>query len=95
VSGLPRTLEIWFIEYAGRYYIVSEGRHAAQWVKNISADSSVRFRVGTRDDDGDAATTAALARVIEEPALVAAVSARMQAKYGWSDGLIVEIAPSA
>jgi deazaflavin-dependent oxidoreductase (nitroreductase family) len=95
VSGLPRTIEIWFVEHDGRYYVVSGGRHAAQWVKNIAADSSVRFRIGTRDDGGDSRATAAIARIALEPLLAAAVASRMDAKYGWSNGLIVEIAPSA
>ena len=38
VSGLPRTIEIWFVEDAGRYYVVAERREEAQWVKNIEHD---------------------------------------------------------
>jgi hypothetical protein len=30
---------------------------------------------------------------VREPDLVAAVRALMDAKYGWSDGLVVEVAP--
>jgi deazaflavin-dependent oxidoreductase (nitroreductase family) len=91
VSGLPRTIEIWFVERAGRYYVVAERREDAQWVKNLERDPAVRFRVGTRDDPGRDAT--ATARVVREPELVAAVASLMDAKYGWSDGLVIEIAP--
>jgi deazaflavin-dependent oxidoreductase (nitroreductase family) len=91
ISGLPRTIEIWFVERAGHYYIVAERRQAAQWVKNIERNSAVRFRVGTRDDHGEA--SAATACIVREPALIAAVASSMDAKYGWSEGLVVEIAP--
>jgi deazaflavin-dependent oxidoreductase (nitroreductase family) len=92
VSGLPRTIEIWFVEHAGSFYVVAERREAAQWVKNIESDASVRFRTGTRDEAGPDAP--ATARTVREPELVAAVAALMSAKYGWSDGLVVEIRPT-
>lgn len=92
VSGLPRTIEIWFVEHAGRHYVVAENRERAQWVKNIEHDPAVHFRVGTRGDAGPDAP--AQARVVREAELVAAVAALMNAKYGWSDGLVVEIARS-
>jgi deazaflavin-dependent oxidoreductase (nitroreductase family) len=92
VSGLPRTIEIWFVERARHYYIVAERREAAQWVKNLERNSDVRFRIGTRDEPGE--DTPATACVVREPGLVAEVAALMDAKYGWSDGLVVEIAPS-
>jgi hypothetical protein len=34
-------------------------------------------------------------RIVREPELVAAVASRMDNKYGWSDGLIVEIRPAS
>jgi deazaflavin-dependent oxidoreductase (nitroreductase family) len=90
-SGLPRTIEIWFVEHAGRYYVVSERRDRAQWVRNLERDPAVRFHVARR---GDAVTSVpATARAVHDPELVAAVTSRMNAKYGWSDGLVVEIAP--
>jgi deazaflavin-dependent oxidoreductase (nitroreductase family) len=94
VSGLPRTIEIWFVERAGRYYVVAERREAAQWVQNIERAPAVRFRVGRRDEAA-APTSPARARTVREAELVGAVAALMQAKYGWSDGLVVEIAPEA
>ena len=87
-SGLPREIEIWFTEREGRFYVISEYPDRANWVKNIRADSRVRVRVGDRQFD-------ATARPVDdrrEPELANAVKALSQAKYGWSDGLVVEIA---
>jgi deazaflavin-dependent oxidoreductase (nitroreductase family) len=95
VSGLPRTIEIWFVEREGHYYIVAERREAAQWVRNLGQNPSVRFHVRTRDDPAEDrdATATATARAVREPGLVAEVASLMAAKYGWSDGLVVEIVP--
>jgi deazaflavin-dependent oxidoreductase (nitroreductase family) len=92
-SGLPRTIEIWFVERAGKYYVVSERREEAGWVKNLARDPAVHVRIGTREEAGSYAP--ASARIVREPELVADVASLMNAKYGWSDGLVVEIAPHA
>ncbi len=88
-SGWPREIEIWFTRREGRYYLVAEHGERAQWVLNLRADPAVRVRVG-------AASLSGSARVVDpaaEPELSAAVVKRSEAKYGWGDGLIVEIAP--
>ena len=88
-TGLPREIEIWFTERSGRFYVIAEHRHEANWVRNIAADSRVRVRLGDRRFE-------ARARLVDEkrePDLARAVKALSDAKYGWSDGLIVEIAP--
>jgi deazaflavin-dependent oxidoreductase (nitroreductase family) len=96
-TGRPRRIEIWYVERQGRCYMVSERRDRSHWVRNLLADPQVRFSVGTRDDPaGSRAETAATARVVcadAEPALVAAVRRLMDDKYGWSDGLVVELTP--
>jgi hypothetical protein len=83
------------VEHAGRRYAVSERGEASGWVKNIRADRRVRFSVGSRDAREEGlASTAGHARVVsdaDEPELTRAVRARMDAKYGWSDGLVVEL----
>lgn len=89
VSGLPRTIEIWFVEHAGCYYVVAERRERAQWVQNIERDPAVHFHVGRRDEA--APTEPAKARIAREAELVATVAALMKEKYGWSDGLVIEI----
>lgn len=88
-SGLPREIEIWFTRRGGRYYVIAEGGEGARWVQNLRADPRVRFRVAD-------ATFAGTARVVDaaaEPELSAAVQARSREKYGWGDGLVVELTP--
>jgi deazaflavin-dependent oxidoreductase (nitroreductase family) len=96
-TGLPRRIEIWFVESGGVHYVVSEMRRASGWVKNIERDPRVSFSVGTRGARESALPNAAArARPVErqdEPELAARVSALMDEKYGWSDGLIVELSP--
>ena len=97
VSGLPRQIEIWFVEHDGKYYVVAERREQAKWVKNLMAFPSVTFSVGPRDAPASVVPpTPAMARTVDRaafPELSAAVAKAMDAKYDWSDGLIVEIAP--
>jgi deazaflavin-dependent oxidoreductase (nitroreductase family) len=94
-SGLPRRIEIWFVEYGSCHYIVAEMRERAGWVKNLEREPRVTFSVGTRERPNSAVPDMpARARIVEaaaEPELAGCVSVLMDAKYGWSDGLIVEI----
>jgi len=96
-SGEPRRIEIWFVALEDKWYVVAELRERAGWVKNLRADPQVTFSVGVRDDDqSDTPTTHALARALDEDAnaaLARKVRTAMDAKYGWSDGLIVELTP--
>ena len=90
-SGRPREIEIWFTQVDGRYYVIAEQGKRAHWLRNIQAEPLVRVRVGE-------AIVAAAARVVDptaEPELLAAVQGRSCAKYGWGDGLIVELVPLA
>ncbi len=80
-------IEIWFIEYNKRYYILSERKKASDWVQNIIVDSNVSFKVNNKTYKG-------YARLVDknkEPTLANAVSELMFEKYGWNDGLIVEL----
>ena len=88
-SGNPHTIEIWFVPYQGRYYIVSEHRERSHWVQNIRHNPAITVRVGVTETPG----TGRAIDPAAEPELVAAVSALMDAKYDWSDGLIVELTP--
>jgi deazaflavin-dependent oxidoreductase (nitroreductase family) len=96
-SGLPRRIEIWFVEHESRWFIVAEQRGRANWLRNLQADPHVRFSIGARDAPELARSlTPARARVLDEQRdapLAAAVRARMDAKYDWSAGWIVELAP--
>jgi deazaflavin-dependent oxidoreductase (nitroreductase family) len=88
-TGLPREIEIWFTERDGRYYVIAEHRDRAQWVQNIRAHPQVTVRLGDRRFSA----TARLVDRASEPALAQDVAALSDAKYGWSDGLIVELIP--
>jgi deazaflavin-dependent oxidoreductase (nitroreductase family) len=89
VSGQPREIEIWFAEHGGHFYVIGEHRDRAKWVRNIQAQPDVKVRVGDRRFD-------AVARAVrdhDEPELTSAVKKLFDAKYGWSDGLVVELKP--
>jgi deazaflavin-dependent oxidoreductase (nitroreductase family) len=86
-TGLPREIEIWFVEADGRLYILAEHEHKAQWVQNILANPRVHVRIGDRQWDGSA-------RVLDpDQDADAYVNARQLAreKYGWGEGLLVEV----
>jgi deazaflavin-dependent oxidoreductase (nitroreductase family) len=84
-SGKAHEIEIWYVEHEGRYYLVAERREQSHWVQNIQHNPAVTWRVGSQTFSGTGRT------VSEEPDLMQAVRARMDAKYDWSDGLIVEL----
>ena len=89
VTGQPREIEIWFTEDGGHFYLVAE-RESANWVRNTQSQPQVKVRVGDAEFD-------AIASVVHnnrEPHLTATVKALFDAKYGWSDGLIVELTPT-
>ena len=88
-SGQPREIEIWFTRRDGRYYLIAEHLWDTQWVQNIAAEPRVRARVGEH-------RFAARARVVDaaaEPLLQAAAQELSEKKYGWGDGLVVELTP--
>jgi deazaflavin-dependent oxidoreductase (nitroreductase family) len=89
-TGKPHTIEIWFVGHAGHYYMVSEMRERSHWVQNIRHNPAVTFRVGETHFTG----TGRVVDPATEPELAAAVVARMEAKYEWGNGLIVELAPA-
>ncbi|MBI3029980.1 MAG: nitroreductase family deazaflavin-dependent oxidoreductase [Candidatus Rokubacteria bacterium] len=88
-SGLLREIEIWFTRRRGRYYVISERRRGSRWVRNLLADPRVRVRVGRRRFTGRARVVDARA----EPELSRTVQARSREKYGWGEGLVVELRP--
>ena len=88
-SGKYHRIEIWFIEYNKRYYIISECRKHAHWVQNIVHNPKVSFTVSHETYEG----TARVVDPDKEPKLAAKVFKLMDTKYGWDDGLIVELIP--
>ena len=77
MTRLPREIEIWFVVCCERFYLFAETGEAAGWVRNIRRNPKVTVRIGERKID-------ATARVLDR---------RTDRKYGWGDGLPVEITP--
>jgi deazaflavin-dependent oxidoreductase (nitroreductase family) len=88
-TGLPREIEIWFVVYGERFYLFAEMGEAAGWVKNIKRSPKVTIRIGEWQID-------ATARVLDRQAdrkLWDQVAVMANHKYGWGEGLPVEIMP--
>lgn len=89
-SGNQHRIEIWFVEYNEKYYIIAERLEGAHWVQNIKHNPTVSFSInGNRIFKGSA-------RIVDqekESALSAEVSKLMDTTYKWSQGLIVELTP--
>ena len=88
-SGRPRQIEIWFTRRGRSYYLVAEHGLRAQWVQNLLVEPRVRWRVGLANFAG----RARVVRAETAPALVRDIQARSSRKYGWGDGLVVELDP--
>jgi deazaflavin-dependent oxidoreductase (nitroreductase family) len=91
VTGWPREIEIWFILCREKFYLFSEQGETAGWVKNIRRSRNVSIRIGER-------RIKAVAKVLDYRAdrrLWDEVQAIADLKYGWGDGLPVEITPVA
>jgi hypothetical protein len=85
-SGKQHKIEIWFI--IGKYYVISERHERAHWVQNIIHNPKVVFTV---DDNNTFEGSARLVNRDKDPKLATIVSKLMNAKYGWSNGLIVQL----
>jgi deazaflavin-dependent oxidoreductase (nitroreductase family) len=86
-TGLPREIEIWFVEGDERFYILAEHGYKTQWVQNILSDSRVHVRLGDERWNG-------LARVLDpdqDSDVYFKARNLAREKYGWGDGLPVEI----
>ena len=90
-SGQSREIEIWFTHRDGRYYVIAETGARARWVQNLGAEPCVRWRVAGVAFSGQARVVDAAA----EPALNEAVQNLSREKYGWGEGLVVELIPDA
>ena len=95
-TGQLREIEIWYVELEGRFYVVAEKREQTAWVKNVRADPRVSYSIGARSDPTcEVPLTRAQAHIVDddvEAELAARVRRLMDAKYGWSDGLVVQLA---
>jgi deazaflavin-dependent oxidoreductase (nitroreductase family) len=88
-TGIEHSIEIWFVSYAGKYYVISERKEKAHWVQNIMHNPRVMFTVNSKSFEGTARTV----DKHSEHKLVGEIASLMNTKYGWSDGLIVELTP--
>jgi deazaflavin-dependent oxidoreductase (nitroreductase family) len=87
-SGLPREIEIWFTELDGRYYVIAEYA-TSQWLRNLRASPDVQIRVADY-------RSRAHARVVpadSDPDLLRTVQQASRQKYGWGEGVVVELVP--
>ncbi len=87
-SGLGREIEIWFTRRQTRFYVIAE-YETAHWVQNLRGHPVVEVRVGGR-------SFPARARILspeDEPALNREIQDLSRQKYGWGDGLVVELTP--
>ncbi len=83
---MPREIEIWFTEREGRFYVIAE-YVTSQWVRNIQANSDVKVRVSGEEFP-------VRARIVrEDEGLYREIQELSRAKYGWGDGLVVELEP--
>ena len=89
-TGNPHRIEIWFVEYNEKYYILSELETRAHWVQNISHNPQVSVSVNGLTFEG----TAHILDSEKKQELATAVRKLMEAKYQWSGGLIVELVPA-
>jgi deazaflavin-dependent oxidoreductase (nitroreductase family) len=88
-TGLPREIEIWFVVCHKCLYLFAETGEAAGWVRNIRRNPKVTVRIAEWQID-------AAARVLNRHAdrkLWEEVASIANLKYGWGDGLPVEITP--
>jgi deazaflavin-dependent oxidoreductase (nitroreductase family) len=86
-TGKLHRIEIWFVEHDKRYYVTSERGERAHWIQNIMHYPIVSFNVNNMPFEGSA-------RILDQardPELSALVTKLMREKYGWGDGLIVEL----
>ncbi len=66
---------------------MSELGRTAHWVRNISHDPKISFRINRLTFNGHAR----LVEPLKETQLAAEVSDLMKVKYDWDQGLIVEL----
>ena len=86
ITGKAHEIEIWYVEHEDGYYIVSEKWEKSHWVQNIHANPQVKVRIGQQTFEG-------IGSIPQDESIIAAVKAKMDAKYQWSDGLVVQLCP--
>jgi F420H(2)-dependent quinone reductase len=90
-TGKKHTIEIWFVGYRQRYYVMSERRYKAHWVQNILHNQKIKCSLNNIRSEGNA-------RIISKDnalELASEVQKLMKTKYGWDKGLIIELTISS
>ena len=83
-TGNLHEIEIWYVHHADCYYLVAEHRDNAHWVQNIRTNSKIMFRLGDTTFEG-------IGSIPSDAELISAVKAKMDDKYNWSGGLVVQL----
>jgi deazaflavin-dependent oxidoreductase (nitroreductase family) len=87
-SGQPREIEIWFTHHEGFFYVIAE-YSTSNWVKNLQSNPEVQVRVSTQSFSANAR----MLDVESDAGLVKRVQRLSVKKYGWGDGLVVQLMP--
>lgn len=87
-TGQPREIEIWFTYQQPCYYVIAE-YGTSNWVKNLQSDPAVQVRVNERSFSAQARVL----RAESDAELVRTVQDLSREKYGWGDGLVVQLTP--
>jgi deazaflavin-dependent oxidoreductase (nitroreductase family) len=85
-TGFPREIEIWFTQIGEKFYVIAE-YETSNWVRNIRANSNVTVRV----DADEFPATARIVSAIDNADLHHRVQELSRQKYGWCDGLVIEL----
>ena len=80
-TGTPHEIEIWFAIAGGKLYMLSGGRDASDWVKNILANPEASMRIGDQ-------AFAGMARIVTSATEEDDLARRLlDGKYeGWEPG---------
>jgi deazaflavin-dependent oxidoreductase (nitroreductase family) len=89
-SGKQHEIEIWFTTFGDSYYVISENRERSHWVQNIRHHPDIVFRVDEQTHKG----TARIVQATDEADLSQHICNLSIEKYGWGDGLVVELTPN-
>lgn len=90
-SGNPHQIEIWYVEHADCFYLCAERGEQSDWVKNLRRTPQVRFYTAERGQTPPPLHGVASTEL--DAATRAAVKSLFDAKYGWSDGLLLHACP--
>ncbi len=83
-TGNLHEIEIWYVDHNDCYYLVAEHSEKAHWVQNIRANPTITFRLGDYTFKGAGA-------IPSDDELIQAIKAKMDDKYNWSAGLVVQL----